>query len=71
MRRFLKVLLFFLFGVITILALTNIRKYLQKQQQYKYWVECMEAGSRSPEDCKRCDILFQPEGERFTMPSTD
>lgn len=71
MRKFLQALLFFLFGAITVLALTNIRKYLQKQQQYKYWVECMEAGSRSPEDCKRCDDFFQPEGEKFTMPGTD
>lgn len=68
MRKFLKVLLFFLFGAITILGFRGIQKYLQNQQQYKYWVECIEAGSGSDADCERCDILFQPEGERYTMP---
>ena len=68
MRKFLKILLFFLFGVITILALKGIQKYLQEKQQYDYWVECIESGSGSDIDCQRCDELFQPEGERYTMP---
>ncbi len=68
MRKFLKALLFFLFGVITILGFRGIQKYLQNKQSYNNWVECIEAGSGSDLDCERCDTLFQPEGERYTMP---
>lgn len=68
MRKFLQALLFFLFGLITILALRNIHKYFQKQQQYKYWVECIKTLRDSPDKCKLCDDIFRPEGEGFTMP---
>lgn len=68
MRKVLKALLFFLFVVITVLGLKGIQKYLQNKQSYSNWVECIETGSGSDADCERCDALFQPEGERYTMP---
>lgn len=68
MTKILKALLFFIFGIITALGLIALQKYLKNRDSYKNWVECMEAGSGSAADCERCDILFQPEGEKYTMP---
>lgn len=68
MTKILKALLFFLFGIITALGLIALQKYLKNRDSYNNWVECIEAGSGSDTNCERCDDLFQPEGERYTMP---
>lgn len=67
MARILKTILFLLFAV-TLITPLLLKRYFEDKESYKNWVECIKAGSGSEEDCARCDMLFQPEGKRYTMP---